>query len=318
MIEYEINERTAQSAKELNSFDDYKANSATNEYRDYLNTFEQNVNELMTKHPENLNDEAKQLIEYYKDRYSKKLAFAINKYNHIESMMPSIMISGGGNFNFRKKEKQNNARENFWKEYGYIFNEDNYYYNKIRNIILNKVIYSDDAMAIEKLEAKIDSLTELQNKMKEVNAYYKKNKTLKGCELLTEQEQYKIIKNMQFHSWYPVPYAPFELTNNNQNIHRLKDRLENLKKLKERASNETQNKYEQLDGIEITEDATDMRIRIKFNDIPSAEVRTLLKHWGFKWSPSNSAWQRQLTTNGIWATNKVIEELKELKKNETI
>jgi len=75
MIEYEINERIAQSAKELNSFDDYKANSATNEYRSYLNKFEEDVNDLMKKHPENLNEEARRLIEYYKDRYAKKLAF---------------------------------------------------------------------------------------------------------------------------------------------------------------------------------------------------------------------------------------------------
>lgn len=312
MTKYEINEQIAKSAKELNSFDDYKANSATNEYNSYLNDFEQNVNELMAKHPENLNEEALQLIEYYKDKYSKKLAFAINKSNSIEAMMPSIMISGGGNFNFRKKEKQNRARENFWNEYGNLFNEDNYYYNKIRNIILNKVIYSDDAMAIEKLEAKIDNLKELQIKMKEVNAYYKKNKTLKGCELLTEDEAIKIMNNIQYHSWYPVPFAPFELTNNNQNIHRLEDRLESLKKLKQRASEENENKYIQVDGLQVVEDATDMRIRLIFNEIPNEKVRELIKHWGFKWSPKNSAWQRQLTNNGIYATKKVIEQLKEM------
>ncbi|MBR4270639.1 MAG: hypothetical protein IKQ31_03070 [Clostridia bacterium] len=312
MTKYEINEQIAKSAKELNSFDDYKANSATNEYNSYLNDFEQNVNELMAKHPENLNEEALQLIEYYKDKYSKKLAFAINKSNSIEAMMPSIMISGGGNFNFRKKEKQNRARENFWNEYGNLFNEDNYYYNKIRNIILNKVIYSDDAMVIEKLEAKIDNLKELQSKMKEVNAYYKKNKTLKGCELLTEDEAIKIMNNIQYHSWYPVPFAPFELTNNNQNIHRLEDRLESLKKLKQRASEENENKYIQVDGLQVVEDATDMRIRLIFNEIPNEKVRELIKHWGFKWSPKNSAWQRQLTRNGIYATNKVLEQLKEM------
>ena len=312
MTKYEINEQIAKSAKELNSFDDYKTNSATNEYNSYLNDFEQNVNELMAKHPENLNEEALQLIEYYKDKYSKKLAFAINKSNSIEAMMPSIMISGGGNFNFRKKEKQNRARENFWNEYGKLFDEDNYYYNKIRNIILNKVIYSDDAMAIEKLEAKIDNLKELQSKMKEVNAYYKKNKTLKGCELLTEDEAITIMNNIQYHSWYPVPFAPFELTNNNQNIHRLEDRLESLKKLKQRASEENENKYMQVDGLQVIEDATDMRIRLIFDEIPNEKVRELIKHWGFKWSPKNSAWQRQLTRNGIYATNKVLEQLKEM------
>ena len=49
MNKYEINEETARIAKELNSFDDYKTNSATNEYSNYLLKFEQNVNELMEK-----------------------------------------------------------------------------------------------------------------------------------------------------------------------------------------------------------------------------------------------------------------------------
>ena len=311
MNEYTINENIARTAKELNSFSDYKENSATNNYRSYLKTFEDNVNELMELYPENINKEALRLIEYYKDKYSKKLAFAINKSNSIEARMPSIMISGAGNFNFRKKEKQNQARDNFWKEYGDLFNEDNYYYNKIKIIITNKVIYSDDALAIEKLEAKIDSLTEYQNKMKNVNAYYKKHKTLDGCDLLDEKEIRELKEKLVMFHYYSQPYPSFELTNNNQNLHRLKDRLENLKKLKERASSDNENKYIQVDGLEVVEDANDMRIRIIFENIPNEQTRTLLKSYGFKWSPKNSAWQRQLTSNGIYATKRVLEKLKE-------
>ena len=225
--------------------------------------------------------------------------------------MPSIMISGAGNFNFRKKEKQNQARDSFWKEYGDLFNEDNYYYNKIKIIITNKVIYSDDALAIEKLEAKIDSLTEYQNKMKNVNAYYKKHKTLDGCDLLDEKEIRELKEKLVMFHYYSQPYPSFELTNNNQNLHRLKDRLENLKKLKERASSDNENKYIQVDGLEVVEDANDMRIRIIFENIPNEQTRTLLKSYGFKWSPKNSAWQRQLTSNGIYATKRVLEKLKE-------
>ncbi|MBQ4558682.1 MAG: hypothetical protein IJA61_04840 [Clostridia bacterium] len=313
MNEYTINENIARTAKELNSFYDYKENSATNNYKTYLKRFEDNVNELIEEYPENINEEALRLIEYYKDRYSKKLAFAINKHNSIEARMPSIMISGAGNFNFRKKEKQNQARDSFWKEYGDLFNEDNYYFNKIRTIITNKVIYSDDALAIEKLEVKIDSLTEYQNKMKNVNAYYKKNKTLDGCELLDEKEIRELKEKLVIFHYYSQPYPSFELTNNNQNLHRLQDRLENLKKLKERANTENENKYLKVEGLEVVEDATDMRIRIIFDEIPNEETRTLLKSYGFKWSPKNSAWQRQLTNNGIYATKKVLEKLKEQK-----
>ena len=56
-----------------------------------------------------------------------------------------------------------------------------------------------------------------------------------------------------------------------------------------------------------------MRIRLIFDNIPDAETRDMLKNNGFKWSPKNSAWQRQLTSNGIYATKKVLEQLKEKK-----
>lgn len=313
MNRYGIDENLARSAKELNSFDDYKDNSATNEYNSYLNDFEEEINELIEKHKDNLNDEKMELIEVYKDKYAKKLAFAINKSNSIESRMPSWMITGGGNFNYRKKEKQNKARESFWNEYGDLFNSDNYYMRKIRNIITNTTIYSDDELAIEKLENKIETLTEYQNKMKQVNAYYKKNKTLVGCDLLTPDQTKELFEKLNMFSYYGQPYPSFELTNNNQNIHRLQERLETLKKLKERANNEDDNKYIKIDGLQVVEDSTDMRIKLIFDDIPDSQTRDLLKHKGFRWSPTNKAWQRQLTRNGIYETKLLLEQLKENK-----
>lgn len=312
MNRYEINEDIAKQAKELNSFSDYKTNSATNEYNNYLDRFEKNIDELIKRYPNNINEDALQLIEYYKDKYAKKLAFAINKNNSIDARMPSIMISGAGNFNFRKKEKQNQARDSFWKEYGDLFSEDNYYFNKIRTIITNKVIFSDDALAIEKLEAKIDKLTELQNKMKNVNVYYKKHKTLDGCEDISPDNARKLLQHLADYPYLQQPFPSFELTNNNANIRRLKERVESLKKLKERANTENENKYIQVDGLQVVEDAEDMRIRIIFDNIPTEETRTLLKSYGFKWSPKNSAWQRQLTGNGIYATKTILEKLKEM------
>src|SRR5574344_560482 len=180
MEKYEIDENTAKVAKEINSFDDYKSNSATSEYESLLNNFNNEIDRLIKLYPQNINDETLKLIEYYKDKYSKKLAFAINKSNSIEARMPSILISGAGNFNTRKKEKQNNARESFWKEYGNLFEQDNYYFNKI----------------------------------KLVNAYYKKHKTLTDCELLTTQEIKSLNEVMTRFSYYGQPYPSFELTNN--------------------------------------------------------------------------------------------------------
>lgn len=51
------------------------------------------------------------------------------------------------------------------------------------------------------------------------------------------------------------------------------------------------------------------RIQILFTNRPTREELTAWKAKGlnsFNWSPSNSAWQRKLTTNAIWATERMI------------
>ena len=308
--EYKINEETARNAKILNSFSDYKTNEATDDYRALLKRFAENVEDLKVNAKVKITPEIEEAIEYYSNRYSYKLAEAKNKEYSIEAMCPSVMICGAGNFPVRKKQKQNNARESWWAKYNDLFNDNNYYIRKIENLLMNTTIYSNDEMAIEKLQDRIKDLEELQQTMKDVNAYYRKNGTLKGCEFLTEEQIRKTEANIEYHTWDKKPFASYELTNNNADIRRNKERLEQLLKLKARAEEKSEDKYIHIDGLKVEEDATDMRIRLLFDDIPSVETRELLKHLGFKWSPKNSAWQRQLTTNGIYATKKVLEELK--------
>lgn len=311
MKEFGINEQMAKYAKMQNSFSDYKENSATNHYRYWLDKFKTRVEELIENSHNEITSEMKESIQYYADRYSKKVAEYINNQNRIDAMMPSIMISGGGNFNVRKKQKQNSYRESNWLKYKDLFEDDNYYIKKIDNMLNNKVIYSNDEFAIEKIENKIEDLEQEQQLMKDVNAYYRKNKTLDGCDLLSEKQIEELKINMARFSFYDIPFASYNLTNNNANIKRLKERVTELKALKERAGQKDEEKYIKVDGLSVEEDATDMRIRILFDNIPSAETRDLLKKHGFKWSPKNSAWQRQLTSNGIFATKQILFTLRD-------
>jgi hypothetical protein len=46
-----------------------------------------------------------------------------------------------------------------------------------------------------------------------------------------------------------------------------------------------------------------------FPGVPSDEVRTLLKSNGFRWSPTNKAWMRQLNGAGQYAAKRVMEVL---------
>lgn len=310
---FEIDEKQAEAAKTMNSFSDYKEGSATNEYYSYLKKFAENVEDLRSVAKVKITPEIEEAIEYYSNRYSYKLAEAKNKEYSIEAMCPSVMICGAGNFPVRKKQKQNLARENWWAKYNDLFNENNYYMRKIKNLLMNTTIYSNDELVIEKLQDRIAELEENQQMMKDVNAYYKKNGNLNECDILPQDIKRKVLINMQFHTWDNKPFASYELTNNNADIRRNKERLEQVQKLKARAEQNNENKYQKVDGVEVVEDANDMRIRLIFEEIPDIKTRELLKHNGFKWSPKNSAWQRQLTANGIWSTKQVLKQLGENK-----
>ena len=48
------------------------------------------------------------------------------------------------------------------------------------------------------------------------------------------------------------------------------------------------------------------RLQILFDDIPEESKRKELKSSGFRWSPRNKAWQRQLTSNAVYAAKRVL------------
>lgn len=47
------------------------------------------------------------------------------------------------------------------------------------------------------------------------------------------------------------------------------------------------------------------RLQIIFDGKPNADVRTELKGEGFRWAPSQGAWQRQLTDNAMRAARRL-------------
>ena len=48
------------------------------------------------------------------------------------------------------------------------------------------------------------------------------------------------------------------------------------------------------------------RLQIRFDKIPEDSKRRELKSSGFRWSPKNKAWQRQLTANALHAAKRVL------------
>lgn len=302
ITEYFIDENLAKLAKEMNSFDDYKENSETQEYLTILNNFENEINLLIT---DELSEEKINLIEYYANKYSEKLANAFNKLNAIRSRCPSVMIVGAGNFPVEKKRKQNEALDKFYRENDGIFDaRNNYYYGKIYNVIFNSS--NSDVQMIKKIENKIKDFEEMQKEMEEENEYYKKNKTMVGYKDLSDEDAQKIDEKTELSQYKEKqPYSNRLIKSVLNNIEKLKSEIDDIANLK----NDT-NMYSNFDKrIKIIKNPEIMRIQIFFDDMPNEKIRTVLKKCAFKWSPTNKAWQRQLTQNAIYVTEKLIDKL---------
>ena len=141
--------------------------------------------------------------------------------------------------------------------------------------------------------------------MKAVNAYFRKHGTLKGY----GDGEYD---NFTIDSLYGVPYPPYCLTNNNAKIRAAKQRIKELEEAKDSAHGEDIETG--IEGLKVVENTEAMRIQLIFDDKPSADVRDVLKSYGFRWSPKFSAWQRHLNSNGKYAVKKVLEILKDTAK----
>lgn len=270
--------------------------------------------------------------EYAIKRQNEFVSLVTEAYNDQISRRannPSWAITGPANYNYKAAEKKTYAALKKSGEYAV----------KIRRFINNtekglkglapaedeiarwrqgkwshgETISSDDPLAKEKLQAKLECLEERQEFMKQANTIARKEKRDK-------------------------PYPSFALTNNNATIKATKDRIEGLSKAEQKKgviSSETQeilyfakdviaqkkidsgelviNKHKpelwrqnsSPTGVRIIQNTDINRLQIEFDDKPDEEMRSKLKANGFKWAPSQGVWQRQLTDNAISAAKRI-------------
>jgi hypothetical protein len=105
-----------------------------------------------------------------------------------------------------------------------------------------------------------------------------------------------------------IGFASYSLSNNNAEIHRLRDRVAQVERKAERVE-EGEQAERVVNGVRVVEDALDDRLRLHFDGKPAPDVIALLKSRGFRWSPRNSAWQRQLTQNARYAADGVLKQM---------
>lgn len=303
-VYYSINESLAKTAHDMMSMRDYEKDSKTKEYRRYVDKAYDLVDKIVTERP--LQEER---LYSMAERYSRRMAEYFNRDSKIGCMCPSILISGGGNFPVKKKERQVQA----WDTNHQFYQETQKILSKIESALYGKdVIKSGDQDAIERLEEKLVSLKETQERMKVANKAIRLKDAEKGDEELKilgySDEQIQELRTPDYMG--RVGFPAYALQNNNANIHRVEERLKSLKVAKEKGTKETE-----FELFKVVENVEVMRLQIIFDGKPEADVRAVLKKHGFKWAPSQGAWQRMLNPAGKYALNRVKEELEAMQND---
>lgn len=296
---YEINENLARLAHEMMSMSNYPENRATNEYRASVDAAATLVENQKAAVSVFYHDKLDHLL----DSYARRLATWTNDYNRNGASCPSVLVCGPANFPTRKKERQNARERALWEEYETIKG----ILDKIRNIGTGPVDLNDPNAR----DILTEQLVKEQNALdtyKAVNAYWRKHKTASGCPDITETAAASINAAMNdensFAHLYNKPFPDYNLSSIRNKIKRIQNRIAALGKLQ--AEQEAPAENLKFDGGEIVRNADENRLQILFTDIPDPDIRQALKSHGFRWSPRNKAWQRQLTQNAEYDAKRIV------------
>lgn len=243
--------------------------------------------------------EINEALELYRAGYTQRYNASLAAHSRIRSQM----ITGAGGWTgrmVRSMEKKNAAYDNRRNEFVEWNNKaiDRLYSRFNPRFIAKAPIMSSDHDALDKLQEKIDRAEKLQQWMKDTNATIRKHskagKDAQAAALVamghTQAAAAKLVKS---DSVWEIGYAHFELTNNNANIRRMKQRVAEIERLRATPTTSTEVATSAgVDGkIRIVDNTEANRLQLFFPGKPSGAIRSKLKENGFRWTPSVGCWQ---------------------------
>ncbi|WP_338112832.1 DUF3560 domain-containing protein, partial [Xanthomonas perforans] len=209
------------------------------------------------------------------------------------------------------ESRDRNYRERIHKTFGKAFAEmDNaqHYASKAAAVGTGGVS-SDDPDAVAKLRKELQAMEASQERMKAANKVIRTKKTPEEREaaLISQGFTAAVAADILKPDFCGrVGFPSYALSNNTANMRRVRLRIDELEKRKASADVERRG-----DGFTYREDVAENRVMFLFDAKPDQATRTLLKRYGFKWSPSRDGqpWVRQLNNAGIYNGRQVFDAL---------
>jgi len=251
-------------------------------------------------------------IDRYRELAAKKQQESESTLNQAKSMSDIIPFGQPILVGHHSEKRDRNYRDRIHNTYGKGYELEktaNYYEEKANRMEKNKAISSDDPEAIEKLKVKLANMEASRQKNNELNKRLRRDKIPydnlapnKLKELGYNENDIKYILHLvQIWRHKDLTLPKYLNSNLSQNMGTVKKRIKEL----ETKSEMTTKEY-YINDIKIVENVEANRLQIFFDDIPEKELRTKLKSYGFRWSPTNKSWQAYLNGTSIYRVNNVI------------
>ena len=259
--------------------------------------YEKQLQEDLLQIPEKKQEE---YIAAYKQKFSSLLGSLSN--------CVSTMITGSANFNYKRNEKANRSCDNKYNEF-----------HEWRKRFLEAMQRMKEAARPEEekqeeawnrlkrdIAGSAETIHEIDTgKVRGYDRALFVSSILNKVATFANHGEVEIVQRaVDFITEYnssvkkPVITARNKFFQLPEIAQRMKEKLQTVK--------EQENKELKFEGGTLVWNYGEDRLQILFDDIPEDSKRKELKSSGFRWSPRNQAWQRQLTSNAIYAAKRVL------------
>jgi hypothetical protein len=257
------------------------------------------------------------------ERYATKAVSLWRAAWSADSRCASSFIVGGSNFPVRRMEKRNRSADNRRAE---IRDHDAAARKAIKRTAWphgapGGAIRGSNPEAVDLMRDKLNKAREHQELMKTVNKVIRTNWKAGGDAVVAALLDLGLGKAVATALATPdccggTGFHPYQLANNSANIKRMESRLAGLEAKRNAAPADDVDVATVAGDVTVSENIEADRIQLFFPGKPDGATRSKLKARGFRWSPTQGAWQRHLNNAGRSAAQQVLAELSAAKYGE--
>lgn len=256
---------------------------------------------IVTDYEGELNEDLKSIPEDEQQRYIESYQKNLFHWLSAKGRCLSSMITGPANFPTRRNEKANNAESSAYSNFREIR-------EKALKVIARK-IENDKPEEQRQAEQYEQVQKRLLSSIRTIIAL----KAGKGCGdvSLFKANLFGIVKTLSRKLDVVSFKKVIDLIKEN-NIYTDKHKIwllaaSNSETVKVEQTQESKESEEsEVKGVKVVKNYQEDRIQLFFDGKPASYIIAELKHKAFKWSPSRSCWQRQLTGNAIYVTTQLL------------